>query len=71
MAGLRTEKPLQCRNLAINRYDLLYIIICSAFVLLMSYKGGVRTQADSPGRTGKDFFISQPCHVILQIAVFG
>ncbi|MBS1114925.1 MAG: hypothetical protein H6Q94_654 [Nitrospirae bacterium] len=40
-------------------------------MLLMSYKGGVRTQADSPGRTGKDFFISQPCQVKLQITVFG
>jgi len=56
MSGVRTEKPLQCRNLAID--------------LFMSYNGCVRTQADSPGRTGKDFFISQPCHVKLQIAVF-
>ena len=55
MTGLRAEKPLQCRNLAIDRYDLFYLIIYSVFELLMFYKGGA----------GKDFFISQTCHVRL------
>jgi hypothetical protein len=61
MSGLRTEKPLPCRNRAIDRYDLLHIILCSAFELIMSYKGGA----------GKDFFSSQTCHFRLSIAVFG
>jgi hypothetical protein len=47
--------------LAIDRYDLLYIMICSAFELIMSYKGGA----------GKDFFSSQTCHSRLLIAFFG
>ena len=55
MTGLRAEKPLQCRNLAIDRYELIYLIIYSEFELLMFYKGGA----------GKDFFISQTCHVRL------
>jgi len=61
MAGLRAEKSLQCRNLAIDRYDLFCIIICSAFELIMFYKGGA----------GKDFFSSQTCHFGLLIAFFG
>jgi hypothetical protein len=61
MSGLRAEKSLQCRKLAIDRYDLLYIILCGAFELIMFYKGGA----------GKDFFSSQPCHYRLLIAVFG
>jgi len=61
MSGLRTEKPLQCRNLAMDRDDLLYQILRSACKLIMSYKGGA----------GKDFFIFHPCHFSLFIAVFG
>jgi hypothetical protein len=60
MSGLRAEKPLQCRNLAIDRYDLFYLIIYSVFDLLMIYKGGA----------GKDFFSSQTCYLRLLIAVF-
>jgi hypothetical protein len=61
MSGMRAEKSLQCRNLAIDRYDSFYVIICSAFELLMFYKGGA----------GKDFFRSQACHFSLLITVFG
>ena len=61
MAGMRAEKSLQCRNLAIDRYDSFYIKICSAFDLIIFYKGGA----------GKDFFSSQTCHFRLLIVVFG
>jgi hypothetical protein len=70
MSGLRAEKPLQYRNLAIDRYGLFYLIRYGVFELLMFYKGGVRKQTDSPSITGKDFFISQTCHLRLLIAVF-
>jgi hypothetical protein len=52
MADLRAEKSLRCRKFAIDRYDALYMKICCAFELIMSYSGGA----------GKDFFRDQICH---------
>jgi len=63
MAGLRAEKFLPCRNLAIDRYDSFYILICSAFELKMFYEGGVRKQTDSQAAQVKTFSAFKPAIV--------